>query len=546
MIKFTLSYFSEVNFIFLHTKQLYKMKKIFILLSFILASGIAFSQTLGTSKDFSLGSPFNEPDGRNDIVKISATDIVTLAKAKGNISGKSDFVLERYDQNLNLIWKTLLQVESYEDYKELYFNGKEVVILSVIHNEKEKKTKLEGYGFDIASGTKTWTKELETYNVGDWDNHSHKGKVKESFTDLICEHVNSSFVTPIEYKHNINFSPNGEKFVSYVYNYGEKSLTASVCIYDKACNLIVKGKVSIDDNYVNHGIHINNDGKIFIVNANYSGTLNVIKYDLISKEFDVLELPGSNFMKDDFQVCFYSDDEVYVACTEQLNGTMMGVMYTEFDFKTKTVVKSIFESINGPTGSSIIAARKTNKLMKGEEDWKNYDITNFIVEKNEDVTIILEKRLLYADGYPHIERGVFDASHKVEINGHVQAEGIIIFNFGKGGVLDWVQYIPKNQVYSASDGLNTISFALDKSGKSSYKIMYACSENLDSFINSITLIAFDKISGKKVFDSKIPNNDKVLFVREYTTWDNDEGTFIIVGKKGLLGKSSSISKYKFQ
>ena len=119
------------------------MKKIFILLCFILASGVVFSQTLGTSKDFSLGSPFNEPDGRNDIVKISTTDIVTLAKAKGNVSGKSDFVLERYDQNLNLVWKTLLQVESYEDYKELYFNGKEVVILSVIHNEKEKKTKLK-------------------------------------------------------------------------------------------------------------------------------------------------------------------------------------------------------------------------------------------------------------------------------------------------------------------------------------------------------------------------------------------------------------------
>ena len=519
------------------------MKKLSVLLTFILISSYVFSQTLITSKDFSLGSPFNEPDGRNDIVKISATDIITLAKAKGNITSKSDFVLERYDQDLNNKWKTPLQAEVYEDYKDLYFNGKDAVLLSVVHNEKEKKTKLEAYGFDINTGAKIWTKELETYNVGDWDNHPHKGKVKESFIDVICEHVNSNFVTPIEYKHNINFSPNGEKFVSYVYNYGEKNLTASVCVYDKSCNLIVKGKVSIDDNYVNHGIYINNDGKTFIVNANYSGTLNVIKYDLAAKEFDVLELPGSNFMKDDFQVAFYTDDEVYVACTEQLNGTMMGVMYTKFDFKSKTVVKSIFESINGTTGSTILAIRKSNKLMKGEEDWKNYDITNFVVEKNEEVTIILEKRSLYADGYPHIERGVFDASHKVEINGHVQAEGIIIFNFTKDGTLNWLQYIPKNQVYSASDGLNTISFALDLSSKSAYRIMYACSENLDSFINSISLISFDKSSGKKLLDSKVPNNDKILFVREYTTW-LDDNTFIIVGKKGLLGKASSILKYK--
>ncbi len=521
------------------------MKRISILLTFILASANLFSQTLITTKDFSLGSPFNEPDGRNDIVKVSATDIVTLAKAKGSISSKSDFVLERFGQDLNSLWKTPLQVEGYEDYKELYYNGKEVIILSVVHNEKEKKTKLEAYGFDANTGTKSWTKELESYVVGDWDNHPHKGKVKESFIDLICEHVNSNFVTPIEYKHNINFSPNGEKFVSYVFNYGEKSLTASVCVYDKTCNLLVKGKVSIDDNYVNHGIYVNNEGKTFIVNANYSGTMNIIKYDLTTKEFDVLELPGSNFLKDDFQVSFFTDDEVYIACTEQLNGTMMGVMYTKFDFKTKSIVKSVFEAINGTTGSTILAMRKANKLMKGEEDWKNYDITNFIVEKNEDVTIVLEKRSLYADGYPHIERGVFDASHKVEINGHIQAEGIIIFNFGKGGILDWVQYIPKNQVYSASDGLNTISFVMDKSGKNNYRIIYASSENLDSFINSINVIAFEKSTGKKVFEGKLPNNDKILFVREYTTWFED-GSFVVVGKKGLLGKASSILKYKLQ
>jgi hypothetical protein len=208
------------------------------------------------------------------------------------------------------------------------------------------------------------------------------------------------------------------------------------------------------------------------------------------------------------------------------------------------VEKSIFESINGTTGSKILEMRKANKLMKGEEDWKEYDVTHFIVEKNEDVTIILEKRSLYADGYPHIQRGVFDASHKVEITGHVQAEGIILFNFGKDGVLDWVQYIPKNQVYAASDGLNTISYVLDKSNKSQYRLMYASSENLDSFINSISVVAFEKSSGKKVLDTRLPNNDKILFVREYTTW-NEDGSVVIVGKKGLLGKASSILKYKF-
>ncbi|HSZ25721.1 MAG TPA: hypothetical protein VK766_08395 [Cytophagaceae bacterium] len=519
------------------------MVRIYLFFILQISAFCSFGQSVLLSQEFSLGSPFNEPDGRNDITKINTTDIVTIAKVKGNISGKSDFLLERFDENMKSVWKTPLQVEVSEDFKELYFNAKDIVLLSVIHNEKEKKTKLEAYGYDINTGAKIWTKELDTYNVGDWDNHPHKGKVKESFTDIVCEHSNSNFVTPFEYKYNINFSPDGEKFISYVYNYGEKSLTASVSIYDKSCNLIAKGKVSIDDNYVNHGIYINNEGKIFIINANQTGKLNFIRYDLTSKEFDVLELPGSNFVKDDFQIFFLSDNEVYVACTEQLNGIMMGVMYTKFDFKTNEVIKSVFESINGNSGAKIVEMRKNNKAMKGEEDWKNYDITHFIVDKNETVTIILEKHSLYADGYPHIERGVFDASHKVEVNGHVQAEGIILFNFTKNGTLEWIQYIPKNQIYPASDGLNTISFVLDKNSKNQYRFLFATSENMDSFLNTINMISFDKSSGKKIQEIKLPNNDKLLLVREYTIWNNDD-TCIIVGKKGLLGKSSSMVKYK--
>ncbi len=517
-------------------------KNILIFCTFIITLN-CFSQSLVKSVDFSLGSPFSEPDGRKDLAVINSTDFVTLAKTKGNITGKSDFILVRFNKELVSQWKTPLQADVFEDYKEVFFNGSEIVLLSVIHNEKDKNTKLEAYGFNIVTGVKSWTKELETYTVGDWDNHPHKGKVKESFIDIICEHANSSFVTPIEYKHNINFSPDGEKFISYVYNYGEKNLTATVCVYDKSCKVLMKSKISIDDNYVNHGLFINNEGKVFIVNANYSGKLNIIKYDLASKDFEVMELPGSNFMKDDFQIRFFSDDELYVACTEQLNGTMMGVLYTKFNFKTKTIDKTVFESINGNTGVKILEIRRNNKMMKGDEDWKDYDITSFFVDKNEEVTIILEKHLLYADRYPHIERGVFDASHNIEINGHVQAEGVIIFKFGKDGVMDWIQYIAKNQIFAASDGLNTISYIVDNSSKNQLRLLYASSESLDSFINAITIINIEKATGKKISEQKLDGVDKSLFVREYTNFMDDG--FTIVTKKGLLGKSSSLLKYKF-
>lgn len=516
------------------------MKKLLHFIILILFSTMIMAQSV-TAVDFSLTSPFTEPDDRHDIVKLNTTDIVTLAKVKGNVTSKSDFVLERYNYDLKSQWKTPLQAEPSEDYKDLYFNGKEVILLSVVHKESEKKTALMAYGFDPATGKQTWNKELESYTVGDWENHPHKGKVKESFPDVVCEHVNQNYVTPFEYKHNIHFSPDNQKFVSYVFNYGEKSLTASVCIYDKNGTLLNKGKVSIDDNYINHGIFINNEGKVFIVNSNYSGKLNIIRFDLGTKDFDILELPGSNFAKDDFQVVFRDDNMLYVACTEHMNGVMMGVMYTRFDFNEKVVKESVFETISGGTGSKIISERKASKVMRGEEDWKDYDITNFIVEKDGRVFIFLEKRHLYAEGYPHIGRDVFDASHKVEINGHVQAEGIIAFAFNKDNQLEWTSYIAKNQIYAASDGINSVSYVMDAQGDK-FRLFYACSENLDGVINNINYLTIDKSTGKKSADQKLPNEQKLTIVREYTTFYEDR-SFVIVGKKGLLGKTSSMVRY---
>src|SRR6185437_3166827 len=182
---------------------------LFAIYFFFISIYSAKAQSLVTSQDFSLQSPFSEPDGRNDVIELSSTDFITLAKVKGNQSGKSDFLLERYGQDLKPLWQTPLAIESYEDYEDIYFNGKEVVLLSIVHNTSEKKTKLEAYGFNIANGQKTWNKELESYPILDWKANPHKGRVKESFVDLVCEHTDPNFVTPFEYKHNVRFSPDG-------------------------------------------------------------------------------------------------------------------------------------------------------------------------------------------------------------------------------------------------------------------------------------------------------------------------------------------------
>jgi len=515
---------------------------IFIGIAILLPSYKVFSQSIVTSKQFALASPFNEPDDRSDVVRISENEFITLAKAKGGQSGKSNFVLQKFDHDLNSNWMVPLVAESYEDYKELFYNGKEVVLLSVHHLVAEKKTKLFAYAFDVNNGKQVWNKELESYSVGDWETHMHKGRVKESFTDLVCEHVNQDYVTPFEYKHNIVFSPDNSKFISYVYNYGESNLTASLAIYDTQGNVLKKGKVSIDNNYTNYGICINNKAQVFILNANNSGAVNFIQFDLDTRDFFILQLPNSNYMKDDFHVQFLNDNEVYVANSEVKDGKIYGVMYSKFNFQTEQVEMSKFQELDASFKSKINADRKNNKQMKGEDDWMDYDITQFYVDKQEEAFIVLEKRDLHADGYPHIGRETFDKTHKVEFTGHVQAETILMFAFDEKGDMKWKNYILKNQVYPASDGLNSISFIMDRGHASEIRLLYANSESFDGSLHNLNYVSVNATDGTYQTKS-LPNNDKLTLVREYSFFTGDN-SFILVGKKGLVGKSSMIVKYK--
>ena len=434
-------------------------------------------------------------------------------------------------------------VESSEDYKDLYFNGKEIVLLSVVHLESEKKTKLEAYAFDPKDGKKLWSKELEDFQVGDWENHLHKGKVKESFTDLICEHSNQDFITPFEYKHNIHFSPDHSKFVSYVYNYGEQNLTATVSVYDNSCNLLKRGKVFVDNDYTNYGVFINNKGETFILNANNIGKVNFIRFDMETKDFVLLDLAPTNFMKDDFHVQFVSDDVAYVGNSEMKDGKIFGVMYSKFNFKEKKVELSIYEEFGADFKGKIENARKNSKQMKGEEDWLDYDITHFIVNENEEVLMLVEKRALHADGYPHVGRGTFDKSHKVEFTGHVQAETIILMSFDKNADLKWKDFILKNQVYPAGDGLNTVSFVLDNSLPSELRILYTSSENMDGSLRALNLLYVNKETGAVNKNLSLPNDNKLTLVKDYTVF-NEDNSLVVVGKKGLLGKASMIVRYK--
>ena len=519
------------------------MKKIIASALLVSLSLIAFSQSIELSNDFRLASPYHEPDGANDVVRLKGGDFVTIAKLKGGITGKADFAIERNDgSSFKVMWSTLVSVAASEDFKDLYFNGKDLVLLSVIHLELEKKTQLVAYGYDVKTGSMLWNKELESYTIAPYVDVEHRGSVKESFIDVICEHTTPSFVTPFEYKHNIRFSPDESKFVSYVFDFSQHALTANVAVYDNAGNALKKGKVTIDPGYVNHGMFVNNRGELFIVNVN-GGKVNIIRLDLDTRDFKIVEIPGSNYKKDELITQFINDDKLIVGAVELFEEKLVGVTYAVANFVTMALDKHVSDKFDAAVFAKVSEGRKSLKSIKGEENWIDYDLSHMFVSETEGVILVLEKRSLYADGYPHIAPTAFDKKHQVEINGHVHTEGIILFSYGKDDVRKWVQYIAKNQVYPSTDGLNTISYVIDNSHHTDIRIMYATSEAMDGSITTINLVHVDRASGKIVKEVVLPNEAKLMLVRDYTIWEEND-KLIVVGRKGLTGKTSAIVRYK--
>jgi hypothetical protein len=512
-----------------------------LVLTFLLVQG-AKSQVLQTFAPFSTGTPFLEPDGRREAVKISDTEFVTLTKVKGSNSGPSDFVLEKYDLTLKTSFKIPLITDVNEDYKDLYFDGNDIVLLSVIHNMDQKVSKLMAYGFDRTSGAKTWEKVLDNFKVTPWVAIKYKGSSKQTFENAIGSCLPQNFVTPLQYQYEVKFSPDSNKILTYIFDYGQKNLMAKVKVFDKKYNVIDTVQISIDNNFINYGIFPNNKGELFILNIDRMGRIVIIKYTIKTKAVQLLDMQYASSHRESLKLHVFSDDEVYLANINTGNGKLVGVMYSKFNFSTNLVEKINYHEISESLRQTITTMRATNKSMKGDENWLNYEITDFIVNRYEKIIIVLEKREFSSPGFLYDPTAVNDVENWQEREGRLNTEGLIMFSFNANDEIMWENYYAKLQSIDLVAGLISTSFVFDNSMENELRIVYASSDNATGIFNLINVVEYDELSGNKIKDIPLQNDEKLTFLRQYTLWWGDR--LVLVGKKGMLGKKSSINLYK--
>jgi hypothetical protein len=507
---------------------------------FILIFNFAGAQVLQTTAPFSTGTPYLEPDDKQEAVKISANEFVTITKVRGSSSGSSDFVLEKYDLALKLLFKIPLIAENNEDYEDLYYNGKELILLSVIHNTDAKLSNFKAYAFDPSTGAKKWDKTLDGFKITDWVGIKNKGAVKQSFHNAIGSSLAKNYITPLQYQYDVKFSPDSSKILSYIYDYGQKNLMTKVKIYDKEFNVLDTAMISIDNNFINYGIYPNNKGEIFIVNVDRLGRMVIIKYVIKTKDIKLLDIQYSSSNRESLRVQVFSDDVVYVANINTNNGKLVGVMYSKFNFASSLIEKINFHELSEGLKQTINATRHSSK--KAEENWLNYEITDFIMNKYEKIILVLEKKEINGPGYVYNAEATNEQSDWMEREVRINIEGIIFFSFNNEDEIMWENFYMKSQNADVISGFSTASFSLDNSSENKIRIVYASSDNSAGVYNVINLVEWDEFNGNKLRDVPLQNDEKLTLIRQYTLWWEDK--LVIVGRKGLLGKKSSINLYK--
>ncbi len=521
------------------------MKKYIVLLVLgCLSIALAgYGQRLSVTTPYSGGAPFLEPDPVKLIVKISEQEFVALAKVKGGMNSASEFLLEKYDLSLKAVYAVPVSLAADEDIARFFYNGVQLVLLTNIHDMVGKKARLKAYFFDPASGEKAEDRVLMEETVGNWQPERYKGAVKESFKNNIFSYLNQNFITPVQYQVCLSFSPDSANILAYIYDYSQKTLVVNTVLFDNQMRQLHEAKVSIDNNFINYGLYPNNRGEFYILNVDRLGRVVVVRYDIASGTNKFLDLQYSSSVREGLVLRQLNDDVCYVASINVKNGVMLGVMYTKFNFQTNLVEKINYYELSNGLKQTVTAGRSVKQYVNSQENWKNYEITHFLINEFEKIILVLEKRELNTGNFSYSGSSVNDIAHWGEKAGRLNTEAMLLFAFNSQDAIIWENFYLKSQLADVNVGLLGASVELDNTAEGKLRVVYASAEGSAGTFNTLKYVEWDEYSGSRVKELDLENKDKLSLMRSHLLWWEDK--LLLVGRKGMIGKKTVMNLYDF-
>lgn len=512
--------------------------KLTVLVFFVLIPVFLFSQSLVKTEGFSLRS-YVEPDYFKRLVEVE-DGFVSVAKVKGNEFGSSDYLLERFNLELEKQWEAELELNKYDNITGLYFVGDAIHVLVNEHNNNEKLSYLFQKTYSPNSGELLSTDTLFNIKIDPWNDYLGKGTVKQTFNSAVASKQTNGYVTPLEYRYQVVMSPDKSKIMIYRFDYSKKTLYSDIKVFDTDFKEIHHGQIPVDHSYLAYEFLVNNQGRVYISKANRFGRVALIRYDLETLDFKVLNIEISNYQRDNLKLFMKEDNVVYLAKLNKNRQVLKAVSFAIFDFNTMLVDQYNYYQFDEAFKDDIIEAEEKSGL-KIEEEFKNFSITDFWVDADSNITVIIEEEELRSNNFEYNSESVENHEVWLPEKAQVRTGTLVMYHIGANKDLLWKSYIIKDQLTDISDGLNSVSY-LVKNGEDKIKILF-CSSGNGLLLNEINYFEIEKATGLYLQNKIVENPDKLVPLLPYLYWKDK--TLIFVGKKGLVGRNTFLAKYKF-
>lgn len=517
---------------------------LFYVFCFTLLGGNIFAQVFNKTVAFSIATPYLEPDGREVSLKVNDQEFITLAKVKGGFMGPSNYVLEKMTKDFKSIFKVNWVAEPEEDFFRLVLLKDKIRLFSVVHNSRTMTSQCKVYDFNLTDGALLDAKVIAEHAVKKWYSEPAKATVFESFNETIASGQPRGFVTPLDFIYRINFSPDQEKFILYIFDHSQKYLIAQATVFDNQLNTLSKGMVPIDNNFVNYGLHINNKGELFILNVDRVGRIALIKYNMETRDNIFLDISSSASKRYSFRLKFLNDDEVYVFNISSRSDKFSGVMYSKFNFRDKLIDKVNHHDLSEGMMQTSHVLRQNNKEYESSDDWMYYTISDVYLNAYEKIILIVEKQKIESTVFRYESNAVSNIDNWYEKSGRIIVGPLLLYSFNADDVLLWETYCMKNQSNDFSAGLLSASYSMRITDAGKILMTYATCSSANGPYNEINYSEFEEASGSRIKNIKLENKDALGMLKDYTVWFDD--ALILGTRKGLFGNKSFLVRYNLE
>jgi hypothetical protein len=300
-------------------------------------------------------------------------------------------------------------------------------------------------------------------------------------------------------------------------------------VYDKELSLVKKATFPIDNGYINQGLSLSPNGNIYILNAKIDGSVAVVYYSLDDKTSRFLEISPSNSERAHFKLTVEDELNVLISYTNSKGNLLNGLSFSRFNFAEEKVdwirfqqLTQIIDSLSEATGEKISR--------------NNFGIIHQTRTSN-GTLFVLEQRDFQNPGRAYEPGGGDDKSFWRPGKSKLVLGDVLLLFFDNNNVLQWIRVISKSQTSGSEEGLISMGFNINVT-EENINLLYAIGSGSVSQLNHVSI---DWNGSINIYE--LPNQHNVILLRPYTIWIG-KGEVVLVGKKGLSGKSSMILKYK--